>query len=87
MKDRMNSENYSKLQFNTDTLQHKIDRLLYQEIIHRIKINHILSLIEKYLGFSLNDDDAEIKLNQLSDTVEIPDILYQIVKSNASKKC
>ena len=35
--------------------------------------------IESHLGFSLSDDDARYKLNQISDIIEIPDVLYQFV--------
>ena len=37
----------------------------------------LIDNIENHLGFSLNDDDAKSKLNQLSEIIEIPNILYQ----------
>ena len=42
-----------------------------------IKVQRYIINIEKNLGFSLNDDDAIMKLNQLSEIIEIPNILYQ----------
>lgn len=39
----------------------------------------LIEIIERHLGFSLNDDDASKKLSELSDTIQIPNILYQYV--------
>ena len=42
-------------------------------------IESLKSVIEKQLGFSLNDDEAKFKLDHLSDTIKIPPVLYQLV--------
>ena len=58
------------------------------ELIHELEMSCIhkkvaekmlLEKIEHHLGFSLSDDDAKEKLNQLSGIIKIPDILYQFV--------
>ena len=48
--------------------------------IHKTAAEKIfVEKIEHHLGFSLSDDNARHKLNQLSGIIKIPDILYQYV--------
>ena len=46
-------------------------------VTYHDRINYHIQKIEKDLGFSLNDDDATEKLKTISDTINIPEILYQ----------
>ena len=50
----------------------------YQRVSYMTEQQYI-SNIERHLGFSLNDDDASKKLLILSDTIQIPNILYHYV--------
>ena len=72
-----NSLNYSILKFQYDQAEIRIKRLNNGILGSNIRIENLKSKIERNLGFSLNDDDAIIKLNQLSEIIEIPDIIYQ----------
>ncbi len=74
-----NSLNYSILKFDVDI--GKVQKYCLKNYIKdsRISINDKLSGIENHLGFSLSDDDARQKLDQLSKIIRIPDILYQFV--------
>ncbi len=74
-----NSLNYSILKFDVDVGRIQKHRLENRMKHSRISINDKLSDIEKSLGFSLSDDDARQKLDQLSKIIKIPDILYQFV--------
>lgn len=62
--------------------------MLLVQYKHELEMSHIhLTVVEKmfvekiehHIGFSLIDDDAKQKLNQLSGIIKIPDVLYQYV--------
>lgn len=55
-----------------------IRKLETENRVLRICQQRYISRIERDLGFSLNDDDATEKLKMISDTIKIPDILYQL---------
>lgn len=57
-----------------EAMHHQRMRMI--ELITLEKI--LIEKIGKLLGFSLNDDDAQEKLNQLSNTIKIPPILYHV---------
>lgn len=57
--------------------EHRIEELYEQHCLLLIRRQRYISRIEKDLGFSLNDDDATEKLKSLSDTINIPEVLYQ----------
>ena len=54
-----------------------IQKLKSDKNLFDLKENHRISRIENHIGFSLNDDESEFKLNQLSEIIKIQDILYQ----------
>ena len=57
--------------------EHRIEELYEQHCLLLIRRQRYISRIESDLGFSLDDDDATDKLKILSDTINIPEILYQ----------
>ncbi len=76
-KEHSNSLNYCKLKFDMDTMKIQNQRMKNRIRNLRIYLNDIQTKIEKDLGFSLNDDDARIKLDHLSKIIQIPEKLYK----------
>lgn len=59
--------------------EHRIQELYEQQCLFLIRQQRCINRIERDLGFSLNDDNAKIKLDQLSEIIQIPEVLYQYV--------
>ncbi|MDE0635075.1 MAG: hypothetical protein OXI43_04370 [Candidatus Poribacteria bacterium] len=60
-------------------LENQMQETNQQMILSNIRMQHILGVNEKSIGFSLNDDEAKFKLDHLSKTNQIPSVLYQFV--------